>query len=576
MLAAGSLAFVGPLAVGGSAAAGHLTRAGALIQQLQDQLTAGNAEGARDTLARLRAETRAAAARTTGGAWTVGRRLPVVGDDVAAVRTVAEILDDLTGDGLSPLVSAAATLRPGAFVPRRGRVDIGTVAEVAPALAAADDAVQRALRRAEAIRAAGLTSRVRAGVRQLRDGLRRAAAATGSAARTAALLPPLLGVDGPRTYLVTVQNLAEARATGGMPGAFVVITARQGAVRIVDQGSATGLRTFKRPVLPVASSMRDLYTDRLATYPADVNFTPHFPTAAALLREMYRRRSGREVDGVFATDPVALAHVLRATGAVSDPAGKSLSTGNAVRRLLSDAYLRLDDNAAQDRYFAGVAKAVFGRLTRAPGDPRALMAALGRAAGERRILLWSAHPAEQSLIGGTVLEGALPTEDTTAPRVGVFLNDGTGAKLGYHLDRAAELTAGACLPDGRRELRVRVTLRSTAPRRGLPRSVLGLSLAGPYTVRTNVLVFSPAGGAVGHASLDGRPVGLATGAERDRAVAVVTVDVPPGASRTLEATVLTAAGAGATATGAPELWLTPGPRPWRRHVDSPAPCRLDR
>ena len=42
-----------------------------------------------------------------------------------------------------------------------------------------------------------------------------------------------------------------------------------------------------------------------------------------------------------------------------------------------------------------------------------------------------------------------------------------------------------------------------------------------------MLVFSPAGGAAGHASLEGQPVALATGAERGRAVAVVTVDVPP-------------------------------------------------
>jgi hypothetical protein len=321
-------------------------------------------------------------------------------------------------------------------------------------------------------------------------------------------------------------------------------------------------------------AMRDLYTDRLATFPADVNFTPHFPTAAALIREMYRRRSGRQVDGVLATDPVALAHLLRVTGPIPDSRGQKLTAANAVRTLLSEAYVRLPDDAAQDRYFGRTARAVFDRLTRAPGDPRALLAALARAAGERRLLVWSAHPTEQGLIAGTVLEGALPTEDGAAPRIGVFLNDGTGAKLGYYLDRAVELTAGACLPDGRRAYQVRVTLRSTAPRRGLPRSVLGLSLAGPYTIRTNVLVFSPAGGAVGHASLDGQPTDLATGAERGRAVAVVTVEVAPGASRTLEVVVLTAARA--AATGAPEVWLTPGPRPWRRDVDSPAPCHPDR
>ena len=35
------------------------------------------------------------------------------------------------------------------------------------------------------------------------------------------------------------------------------------------------------------------------------------------------------------------------------------------------------------------------------------MAALYRAGSERRLLFWSAHPDEQALIAGTVLEGAL-------------------------------------------------------------------------------------------------------------------------------------------------------------------------
>ena len=58
------------------------------------------------------------------------------------------------------------------------------------------------------------------------------------------------------------------------------------------------------------------------------------------------------------------------------------------------------------------------------------MAALARAAGERRLLLWSADPVEQTEIAGTVLEGSLPIQDGNRPIVGVFLNDGSGAKLG--------------------------------------------------------------------------------------------------------------------------------------------------
>ena len=123
--------------------------------------------------------------------------------------------------------------------------------------------------------------------------LRRLSGLTATAARAATLLPPMLGGPGPRTYLVLFQNLTEVRATGGMPGAFIVVRADRGAITIVDQGSAAAeLGTFAEPVLPLDPALRALYTDRLGMFPADVNVTPHFPTAAVLAREMYRRRSG--------------------------------------------------------------------------------------------------------------------------------------------------------------------------------------------------------------------------------------------------------------------------------------------
>lgn len=558
----------------GSAAGAHLARAGALFRQLHGELTAGQEPGARATLAALRRETAAAVAQTRDPGWRIGSHVALIGDDLTAVATVATVLDDLANRGLPPLVAAAGLVTPAALTPRHGRIDLAALARAAPGLRAADDSVQQALRRVEAIPTAGLRQRIRSGVVELRDGLRSAATTTDAAARAARLLPAMLGAKDTRTYLVLFQNLAEPRATGGIPGAFVVVSARHGTVRIVDQGSAVGLRPFARPVLPVGRAMRSLYSDRLTTLPADVNFTPHFPMAATLIREMYRLRTGHTVDGVVATDPVALSYLLRALGPIRNPGGGTLTKANAVSELLSEVYARAYSNAEQDRYFARVARTVFDRLTHSPGDPRVLLSQLSRAAGERRILAWSAHADEQPLIAGTVLEGALPVTDGAHPTIGVFLNDGGGSKLGYYLRRAVEVSPGPCRPGARRELSVGVTLGSAAPRSGLSRSVLGLGLGGhPYTIRTNVLVFSPAGGAVRQARLDGRPVGLATGTERRRAVGVVTVDLRPGQSRVLEVTVWTAPGAGASGgTLTPDLWLTPGTRPWARSIHSAAPC----
>jgi len=366
-----------------------------------------------------------------------------------------------------------------------------------------------------------------------------------------------------------------------MPGAFVVVEADHGAVRIVDQGTAAAtLRTFDAPVLPLSEDLSDLYTDRLGRFPADVNLTPDFATAAGLAREMYRIRTGRTVDGVVATDPVALSYLLRATGPVTPPTGAPLTADTAVRMLLSEVYLTMPAPEQQDAYFAGAARAVFDALIGRRADPRLAVLALARAAEERRLLMWSANPAEQEEIGRTVLAGALPAEDGAAPTVGVFLNDGSGAKLGYYLTHAAALTVGACMEDGTRELRLRVELGSTAPSSGLPPSVLGLGLSGaPYTLRTNVVVFSPVGGAVVDATLDGAPLELGTGVEQARAVSVATVDLPPGVRKTLDMTILTdvlppagaGSGAGVAEPMRPVLRTTPGITPWALRV-TPGPA----
>ncbi|WP_432826450.1 DUF4012 domain-containing protein [Dactylosporangium sp. CA-092794] len=568
-----ALAGGGWTGVRGLRAADDLTRAAALFQQLAAQLTAGDAGAAAATLSALQARTRAARERTGGAAWRLAGHVPAVGDELSAVATVAEVLDDLARRALPPLIETAGSVGSGALLPRGGRLQLPALRAATPRLAAADAVLRRDRDRIAAVPLRGLDARVRDRIEQLRGYLERAIAITGPLARAAALLPAMMGADGPRTYLVLFQNLAEVRATGGLPGAFVVLGADRGAISIIEQGTAfTTLGEFDRPVLPLPAAQRDLYTDRVGKVAGDANFTPYFPAAAATLREMYRLRSGRTVDGVLATDPVALSYVMAATGPIAVPRGGPLTARTAVRTLLSDAYATWRTDAEQDRYFAGVARAVFDRLTALDAEPRALLAALRRATGERRMLVWSAHPDEQRLITGTALEGALPPEDGPDPTVGVFLNDGTGGKLSYYLSPAASVSVGACRPDGRRELTVRVTLSSSAPSSGLPETVTGLAQAGPYVARSNVLVFAPTGGAIASAALDGAPAPMGTGVERGRMVGVVTLDVPPGGRRTVELTVLTRDTRTGPARIEPRLQTTPMARPWAITTGSTQRC----
>jgi hypothetical protein len=155
----------------------------------------------------------------------------------------------------------------------------------------------------------------------------------------------------------------------------------------------------------------------------------------------------------------------------------------------------------------------------------------------------------------------------------VFLNDGSGAKLGYYLTHSSTLAVGDCVDGDAAELKLHVEIGSTAPKTGLPPSVLGLGLSGdPYTVRTNVMVYSPAGGAIVDARLDGAETDMGTGIERGRAVGVFTIDLPPGTSKTLDVTVMTGKLPQTNGQLRPRIWTTPGVAPWPITITRSSGC----
>ncbi|MEV1333148.1 DUF4012 domain-containing protein [Micromonospora costi] len=541
----------------------HLLNAAGLARELSAQVVGGDADRAQRTLAALQEQSAAARNATADPGWWLGRRAPFAGDDLGAVRQIAVAIDDLARRAFPTLLRADLS----SLVPAEGRIDVGRLRAVSADLDTVNEAVQQTRRDLAGVSGDGLVAQVRQALVDLRGEVDRLAGLTAAADQGARLLPSLLGADGPRRYLLVSQNLAELRATGGMFGAYAVIESENGRVTMGRQGSSASLGQFVPP-LPMPKEVRALWDDLPGTYPADVNLTPHFPTAAALYREMFRRKTGTTVDGVLAVDPVVLSYLLKATGPVLVPGGVPLASDTVVRTLLSDVYQRLDVRQ-QDAFFASAAAAVFDSIFTKNVDPRVLLSVFDRAITERRILFWSARPEEQRTFGDSRLAGVLPEQDTV-PTVGVFLNDGSGAKLGYYLRPAATLTVGECRPDGRRELRLRVTLQSTAPKSGLSESVLGLGRVGdPYTVRTLVSVFTPAGGAVLDARLDGAETAVGSGTERRRQVATANVEVRPGASRTVELTVLTGK---KTGTGEAQLWLTPTATPWTTQVETAPSC----
>lgn len=560
------LAWAAWLALDALRARAALESVAADLPALQTQVQQG--QDASATLVAVQEEAATAARATHGPHWRIASALPVVGDDARAFADVAGAVDELAAQALPRLARAAEVAAPGRLVPTGGVVDLAPLQEARSDVLAADASVGSALETVEGIDTGSLVPQLASAVDELAGQLVEVRSATATAARAVDLLPPMLGADGPRDYLVLVQNNAEPRAAGGIAGSVLHLRAEGGAVELVEVRAGKDLGGYDESVLDLAGPEKALFGDDLGRFMVNATSTPDFPRTAQLARANWADRTGTQVDGVLAVDPVALQGLLEATGPVTftDPAGAEVRiTGDdAAAFLLDGVYRRYEEPAVQDVVLAGAADAVFRALTSLDdGSPARVVDALARSAREGRLLVWSADEREQGRLAGTVLSGELTGAETDAsgessPVVGVFLNASSAAKVGYYLDARVAVEDLTCRPDGSQAFTVAVTLTSILSPDDvaeLPGYVLGQG--GDGTIHTNLLVYAPRHGAIRGADSDGgADLGLFSQVHDGLVVGGRTVDLEPGAAQTYRYQVVS----GKNQPGIVSVTKTPGAR----------------
>lgn len=531
--------WAGWLAYDAVQARGELLAAAELLAGLQDDVLAGDTDVS-ETLAEVQAHAAAARGSTHGVHWSAASALPWVGGNVRAVQAVSEVVDTLAADVLPDLADVAAVVDPAALAPVDGRVDLAPLEQAAPVVVAAAEKVAQGQQRLEDIDEGALWDVVASPLVDLRTKLDQLAMTTTTASRAVQLLPPMLGGDGPRTYLVLVQNPAEPRATGGVP-ALVVLRAEGGALTLIDQRGAD-MGNMKDPALPLTSEELSLFSGLLGSYMADVTFTPDFPRSAELAQAIWEQETEIELDGVLSIDPAALASILGVTGGVVLANGVELTSENAASWLMNTVYLDYATGAQHDALFAEATAAMFARVTTGDWDPVEMVEALASAARNGHLIVWADRSQEQSLISGTVLSGQLVREVEGPSVVGVFFNDGSQSKLGYYLEAEIDAEAVACRSDGTQELTLRLTVSSKAPAdaASLPIYVSGGGQVVPAgQMRVNVLLYAPRGGLVDDVNIDGADGGVHSQRHDGLAVVAKTVTLAPGQRVTIEYDLLT-------------------------------------
>ncbi|WP_051753422.1 DUF4012 domain-containing protein [Streptosporangium amethystogenes] len=518
----------------------HLEAARGALVQLRSVVGAGDPRPVTEALAETLTEARrhaVEARRLTGGPdWWVIAHTPIAGNAATTVRglagATAELTDVLAGvrEAAGPLLTIR-TRSPGDL-----RHQLVALDAAAPAL---DDGVTRlgrvlahlaatpdntGLDRLDEARDTALNE-----IGRLRGLLR-------GAADAAALLPPMLGRDGPRRYFLAFQTNAEARGTGGLVGAFGILRADRGRVSVERLSANTGLATSPVPVADHGQDFLGRYGTGATRMLSVSNLSPHFPYAAATWTGLWERQAGGRLDGAIATDPVGLAHLLRVIGPVPLRGGSEVTAENVVDLTEREAYARYPDPVARKRFLIEIAGAVSEALPTSLVDPTRLLPALSDMVSERRLQIWSRHQAEQRRLSRTPVGGVLPSRP--GPFAGLVVNNSAGGKLDYYLERSLGYELGPCR-GGLRSSTVRIRLTNDVPRRTLPSYVTGRldSPQSGHTPGSNLLWVSLYGGLdarMTEARLDGERVAVIREAERSHPVYSALLEFAPGQSRRLE------------------------------------------
>lgn len=524
---------IGWVTVRGIGAVDNLQQVAKGASQLKQSIGEGDLDGAEpiaDSIARNAASAREL---TSDPVWHAFAVLPWLGPNFRAVSEIAEVADDVSSDAVRPLLEVADDIDLSSLGFTNGVIDLAPFAAIEKPLGSASASLAAADERTKRIDADATLPPLADAIREMRGSVTQAATVVGSLHGASVLLPTMLGGEGPRTYVLAMQNNAELRSSGGIIGSIALLRAEGGRVTLENQASTRDFPALDVP-LPLSDTTVALFEDRPGRFLQNITSIPDFREAGETIAARWVGRFGGQVDGVIAVDALVAEHLMDVTGDLAF--GPFTATADTVTSiLLSEIYAAVPDPTVQDDIFALAASGLFSAAL-SGGDPQALIGALADAAGEGRIRIWSAHEDEETLLAASALGGAIPEDADGVSHVGVLMNDGTGAKMDYYTRASIATAVGTC--DGEATTQVRVTWTNTAPAdaaTALPPYVTGDGFYGvpPGTVRTLIAVYGPEGATPSHVDRDGAEDGVQTAMLGERSVVQHEVLLAPGESTTI-------------------------------------------
>jgi Protein of unknown function (DUF4012) len=464
--------------------------------------------------------------------------VPLVGRTPDAVRAAAEAGAMVARAG-GQVTDAAEGLPGGlgALAPREGRVPIEPLKALASPLARARDLATRAEIILENAPRSLVPEVVTEPLETFTVEARQARHALAAGAATAQVLPEFLGADEPKRYFFGAQNPAELRGTGGLIGAFAILTATDGLIELssfrdvgrLDDADVSQLR-------PPGPDYESLYGTSYHDM-SNINLTPDVPSAATAIERLYEAATGERVDGTIMADPQSLALLLSAAGPAEVPAaGTTVDADSVVAFVANEAYALLPNDAARKRILGDVAGEVLEHFLggAAAEEPAEAGRAVVEAAAGGHLLLHSADPDIQGQLEAAGVAGTLA--DPVGDFLAVMANNAGGNKIDFYARRTLRYGVDL-LEDGSARGRLGVTIGNEAPSAGQPRYVIGphpFVDAEPGDSITNVQTYCATTCRLEGALLDGAQLAVSRRTELGHPVVITGLRIPPGDARRLE------------------------------------------
>jgi hypothetical protein len=240
--------------------------------------------------------------------------------------------------------------------------------------------------------------------------------------RLGPLLPQLVGLNEPVTYLILVQNNDELRATGGFISAVGTLTLEGGRISALDFVDSYEFFDTALAYPPAPLPMQE-YMDIQLLLLRDANWSPDLPTTAKLVQSLYRREAGQAIDGIITVDLRALELIVAALEPLTIAGTDEPITGASVVQTVKELYsipASIDANIEEaglgawwgrrKEFIPALAQSARSRLESGQVDFAKMVSAAQTALNERAIQVWLADEAAAAQMAELGWDGGLHPE----------------------------------------------------------------------------------------------------------------------------------------------------------------------